>query len=152
MIWLSLLKNKWVQLGIAGLALTGVAIWQIDAYGDKRYSEGVKAERIVWQTVVEEARVAARDANRRVATLTEDVNRLSEINRQERREDLREVQEEIRNAATIEDQFAAYRAHRDRVLNDANANLDRARADYLSTVGSNGTGSTGGTGPKPPGE
>lgn len=149
-VWLlPLVKNKWFWYGVAGVALAAVSIWQLDEFGDRRYKEGQAAERIVWQTIVTQAVEARDEANRRNRRLQAQLDVQSETIRAERREDLRETQEEIRNAETVEEQFAIYRAHRQRLRDEADASLARARADYLSTVGDGDTGSSAGIGPEP---
>lgn len=149
MSWLLLLKNKWTWYGLIGVVIFVGSALMIHNYGVKRYNEGVMKERAAWQVVVQEAVTARDQANARIRVLQTQLDQQSETIRRERREDLRETQEAIRNAETVEDQFAIYRAHRERLRNEAAANLDRARADYLSTIGDGGTGSSAGIGPEP---
>jgi len=140
MSWILLLRNKWTWYALAGFAIFILSAVMIYNYGVDRYNKGVYAERAAWVKIIERAEARADAAEARVREIQTRLDQESSALRAERREDLREVQEEIRNAETIEEQFAAYRTHRERVLDTANDHLDRARADYLSSIGVGGTG------------
>ena len=129
---------------IVGTALALIACGvMVHNYGVSRYNSGVLKERAAWNAIMLEA---ASEANRlraelRAATTRQDT--LSAQLRLERSRELTRVQTEIQNAATTDDKFRIYSAHASGLRNDATERLARARADYLSSLGSDGSGTPG---------
>lgn len=147
MNWIALLSNKWVWYGIAAVAVaaaTGVVLQNTYVKG---YNSGVFAERAGWQKIINRA-IEERDRARRELTQLQ-VQRNSEAEqaRRERDRALSQVQQEIRNAESVEDQYALYVNHRRELRDQASANLASARADYLSSIGAAGGSGSGGIRP-----
>lgn len=146
MWWVPLLKSKWTWIALAMVALTTYGSIQVYNYGVKRYNEGVFAERAGWTKIVNQARTERDEARDELTRLREARNAEAEQARRERDRALSQVQQDIRNATNLEDQFAAYSAHRSELRSATARNLSSARADYLSSIGDAGGGSSGGIG------
>lgn len=130
-VWL-LDKRLWVALAVVATVAIGVSTVML--YGNARYNAGVAVERSVWEaklrTAVQEAREQEQQLaieNQRLAAEAHERD-LARVRMSAR------VVTEIENAPDFETRYSAYLAHRDS-LRDARAErLDRARADYVSTI------------------
>lgn len=150
-VWLiALAKNKWTWVVVGAVAAVSVTTLAVHNYGVSRYNAGVMAERAAWNTIMVEA-VEERSRLRRKY----DADRArweaeASALRGRLNQSLTQVREQIANAETVEDIYAAYRAHDDSVRHAASERLARARADYLSSLGVGNHQPTPNNGREPP--
>ena len=130
-LWL-LDKRLWAIVGVVIVIVTLIAT--VTLYGNARYEAGVKDERAVWTEKLHTAVREAREAERAVAA--ENLRLANEAHQRDlaRARALTVVHTEIANAPDFETRYSAYLAHRDSMRNERSDRLDRARADYLSTI------------------
>ena len=130
-LWL-LDKRLWAIVGVVVVIVTLIA--SVTLYGNARYAAGVKDERAVWTEKLHTAVREAREAEREIAA--ENLRLANEAHQRDlaRARALTVVQTEIANAPDFETRYSAYLAHRNSLRNERTERLDRARADYLSTI------------------
>jgi len=146
MNWLAFATSKWTWIAMAGVALLSASTYALVEFGNKRYNEGVMAERQVWNKVIEEARTDARESRAQLARAIAEADAESARLTAQRNQALAQVQEDIQNATDVETQYRVYRAHHDRLRNQTRTDLARARESYLSSLGSSGNSSAGSVG------
>lgn len=150
-VWLiALAKNKWTWVVVGAVAVITTATIAIHNFGVERYNQGVAAERQAWNTIMTEA---VKEQSRLRREFDADRARWeaeSSTLRNRLNQSLTQVREQIANAETVEDVYAAYRAHNDSVRADAANRLARARADYLSSLGTERPEPAPDNGRKPP--
>lgn len=129
-----LLKSKWTWIAVGCLAAISVVGVVVHNFGVERYNEGVLNERVVWQTLMDEAVTERNRLNAQLRQLMVERDQASADLRAARAANLNQVREEIHNAETIDDIYNLYSAHHNSVRDEADANLARARADYLSSL------------------
>lgn len=134
MIWSSILRNQKLWIGVGCLVVAGVVLGLITMYGNARYREGFeKAEKAAAQAL-SAAQAEAADARQELASVQAQRENEARQRQETRIVVVRETVENIVNAETFEARFDAYLSGRNSVRNSANAYLDRARADYLSSI------------------
>lgn len=138
MNWIALAMSKWTWMAVAGVTLASVATYALVEFGNKRYTEGVMAERKVWEVIVEEARTDAQQSRARLARVIAEADRESATLTAQRNRALSQVQEDIRNASDVDTQYSIYLAHHDSLRDQTSADLSRARENYLSSLGDAG--------------
>lgn len=138
-VWLiALAKNKWTWVVVGAVAVITTATIAIHNFGVERYNQGVAAERQAWNTIMAEAVEEQSRLRREFDADRAKWEAESSTLRNRLNQSLTQVREQIANAETVEDVYAAYRAHNDSVRADAADRLARARADYLSSLGAGG--------------
>lgn len=135
--WLiALAKNKWTWVVVGVVAVISVAALAIYNFGVRRYNEGVTAERQAWNTIITEAVDERSRLRREFDAERARFEAESSTLRNRLNQSLAQTREQIANAETVEAIYSAYRAHDDSVRHESAERLARARADYLSSIGS----------------
>jgi len=134
----ALFASKWTW--IIGGAIVGavVGLGLVDSFGDSRYREGLKDEKARWEQVLQDAQEAQAEAQAQINALTRDLALASAERDRARAQALSQVREELSNAPTIDAQYDVYVNFRRELRAPTASRLDRARADFLSSLPGDG--------------
>lgn len=133
-LFLGLLKNQKVWIGVGILVVILFAWMSILDYGNKRYDAGVASERAVWQQAMQVAQDRARNAENALAQDRANHERESAQRATQRTIIVQEARTQIHEAPDLESRLAALSALRERLRNTNAEDLARARANYLSSI------------------
>lgn len=150
-LWLiALAKNKWTWVVVGTVSAMAVVGVTVHNFGVKRYNEGVAAERQAWNVIIAEAVEEQSRLRREFDAERATWEAESAALRNNLNQSLTQVREQIANAETVETVYSAYVAHDRSVRNDAAERLSRARANYLSSLGSGNDPGPADDGREPP--
>lgn len=126
----------WVAIGV-GIVVAALYV-AIVAWGEARYREGAKDQRIAWQDDFIRVQQKAAGLEQELVVVRQERDLARQQRDVARRVGLQEVEEEIQNAPDVETALSAYRTYRDGLRDARRARHDRARADYLSSIAPSG--------------
>lgn len=146
-LWaIALLKNKWTWIMLAAGVLFLVSFYKIVEYGNDRFKAGQMAERVVWQEQIEQAVTERNRLNASLRRAQAMLDSQAADLRAARAINLQQTQDAIHEAETVDDIYRVYIDHHNSVRDQADADLARARADYLSSLNPGNDPSPGGNG------
>lgn len=122
----------WAAVGI-GLIVALAYAWVV-SYGEARYRDGAKDQRIAWQDDFIQMQEKAAGLEQELVAVRQERD-LARVERDRvRSRALTVVEEEIQNAPDVETALSAYRDFRNGLRERRAARHANARADYLSSI------------------
>jgi hypothetical protein len=126
--------RSWPWKLIGCVAVVVIVLGALYFFGQSQYARGVSDERAAWAERLHQAELRAADAEKSLAADVSERQRQADARAARQQDHVAQTREEIAHAPDAESRLAAYRALRERLRNDAAAHLDRADADYLSSL------------------
>lgn len=134
----AVLKDPKVWIA-TGVAIVVAILWGlIISYGEARYREGAKDQRLAWMDDLVELQQKARSFESELNALRQEHEIIRRQRDTARLAALESVREEIQNAPDVETALSAFVEFRDGLRDTRRTRHDQLRADYLSSISAGG--------------